>query len=491
MKKALFAILACVLLATASTSLAIVCSLNISEEDLRQKRTGDYSTMLKERVIRALVPVSRTYYFLDGGMQRGLTYELLREFEDYLNEQEKTAHLRIKVIVIPTPRNRLFADLEQGIGDIAAGNLNKTASQEKSFDFSDPFIFDVNEIVVTGRNEPPLKSLFDLAGRRIFVRKTSSYYESLVKLNRGLKSIAKEPVEIIAADEHLEDGDLLEMVNAGVIPAIIVQSHKAKLWSGIFKNTVAYEDIKINTGSEIVWSFRKNSPELENKVNQFVKRNRQGTLIGNVLINRYFKDTAYINNNLASPALKKFDKVAHLFKKYGSRYDFDWLMLTALAYQESKLDNSKRSKSGAVGIMQVLPNTASDANVNISNIELLENNIHAGAKYLRFMIDRYCVERSINDMNKKLFALASYNAGPARVQKLRKQAAARGLDPNIWFNNVEVIAAGTIGLETVRYVSNIYKYYVAYKAAATNRNLKEIKKPLFKEHYRQQNEGEI
>jgi membrane-bound lytic murein transglycosylase MltF len=144
-------------------------------------------------------------------------------------------------------------------------------------------------------------------------------------------------------------------------------------------------------------------------------------------------------------------------------YDFDWLGVAALAYQESRIDQSKRSHAGAVGVMQLLPSTAADRNVGIPNIEKIEDNIHAGVKYIRFIVDRYYAEEPMDRLNKRLFAFASYNAGPAKVARLRREARVMGLDPNVWFRNVEIVAAKRIGRETVQYVSNIYKYYIAYR----------------------------
>jgi hypothetical protein len=160
--------------------------------------------------------------------------------------------------------------------------------------------------------------------------------------------------------------------------------------------------------------------------------------------------------------------------QYIVRYGFDWLMVMSQAYQESRLDHSARNKSGAIGIMQIKASTAADKNVNIADITNLENNIHAGIKYLRFIRDRYFEPEAMDDLNKTLFSFAAYNAGPSRITRLRKQAASEGLNPDIWFDNVEVIAARRIGIETVQYVSNIYKYWVAYRlsreqlAAAAN-----------------------
>jgi len=151
------------------------------------------------------------------------------------------------------------------------------------------------------------------------------------------------------------------------------------------------------------------------------------------------------------------------FKKYAIQYEFDHLMTEALAYQESQLDHNKRSSAGAIGIMQLLPETAADKNVGIPNIENLENNVHAGHKYLRFIQDRYFNESGIDHLNKNLLTFASYNAGPKKILDLRGETKDRGLNPNVWFKNVEVVVAERIGRETVQYVSNIYKYYIAYK----------------------------
>jgi membrane-bound lytic murein transglycosylase MltF len=134
--------------------------------------------------------------------------------------------------------------------------------------------------------------------------------------------------------------------------------------------------------------------------------------------------------------------------------------MAAQGYQESRLDHSARSHVGAIGVMQVMP--ATGAELRVGDITMLEPNIHAGVKYLRTMVDRYYAKEPMDDLNKALFAFAAYNAGPGRVRQLRREAAARGLDPNVWFNNVERVAAERIGRETVTYVSNIYKYYVTY-----------------------------
>jgi len=171
--------------------------------------------------------------------------------------------------------------------------------------------------------------------------------------------------------------------------------------------------------------------------------------------------------------VKKFRTLVSYFQQSGTEFDLDWVLLGAQAYQESQLDQNRRSSVGAVGIMQIKPQTAADPNVGIPNVHNARDNIRAGTKYLRFMIDRYYADAPMDRLNKGLFALASYNAGPARVSRLRQKAANTGLDPNVWFRNVEMVAAREIGRETVDYVSNIYKYYTAYSAFRESRAARE------------------
>jgi membrane-bound lytic murein transglycosylase MltF len=276
----------------------------------------------------------------------------------------------------------------------------------------------------------------------------------------------------LPADESFEDEDLLEMVNAGLVSFIVVDEHKAAAWEPVFENVKLYPDIAVRTGGETAWAFRKNSPKLKEMINRFVAGHKQGTMLFNVITKRYLKGTKWVKNALSEKEFQKFQNAVQFFRKYADKYDFDWLMIAALAYQESRIDQSLRSPAGAIGVMQMLSATAEDPNVNISNIEELENNIHAGIKYLRFIRDRYFEKESMNEANKMLFTFAAYNAGPARVAKLRSEAEKKGLDPNVWFRNTEIIASKRIGRETVQYVSNIYKYYTAYRLIIDKLQLK-------------------
>jgi membrane-bound lytic murein transglycosylase MltF len=424
---------------------------------------GDYDQIVEHRFIRVLVPQSKTFYFLDGPVPRGLTYETLKEFEKTINKELGNEVLKLNVLIIPTSRDKLIPALKKGLGDIAAGNLTITDKRLKQIDFCDPLLKGVNEVLVSGPAAPVVKTIDDLSGLTIHVRKSSSYYESLVHLNKSFAAKKTAKIKIVEASEYLEDEDLLEMVNAGVIPMIIIDSHKGKFWAQFFDKISIHTDIKVRQNSKIAWAIRKNSPQLKNVINSFVKKNKKGTHYGNVIFNKYLKNTKYIKNHYKGEDRKRLEAAAVFLKKYGKQYNFDWLMLAALAYQESTIDQSKKSHVGAIGVMQILPSTAKDKNVNIQNIKKIESNIHAGTKYLRFILDRYFNDPEIDALNRVLLTFASYNAGPSKILKLREKTEAMGLDPNIWFRNVEIVAARQIGRETVQYVSNIFKYYIAYQ----------------------------
>jgi membrane-bound lytic murein transglycosylase MltF len=459
------------LLLCAPLTAAAVESTDLVKAVETTRATGDLDKMIARRQIRVLLVYSKTFYFLDRGRQRGATYDFMRIFEDDLNRRLGTGHLRVQVIFIPVGRDELIPGLIEGRGDIAAANLTITDERREQVDFSDPIGTGVNEIVVTGPASPPIQSVQDLSGKEVFVRKSSSYYESLQGLNAELEKAGKPPVRLKLAPETLEDEDLLEMVNAGLVRLVVVDDHKAEFWAQIFPKIQLHPEVAVRTGGAIGWAFRKNSPKLAAAANRFIAANRQGKAVGNEIFNRYLRNAKYVRNALDPDELRKYNQTVALFRKYGERYDFDALMLTAQGYQESQLDNQRRSKAGAVGVMQVLPSTGKE--LQVGDVRQLDPNIHAGTKYLRFMVDRYFADAPMDPMDKMLFAFASYNAGPAKVARLRKEAKAAGLNPNVWFNNVERIAAKRIGRETVQYVSNIFKYYVAYRLLQDEREERE------------------
>lgn len=433
---------------------------------LTEPWSGDLDGMVKRRVIRVLTVYGLGRYFLDGPEERGVVYELFKAFEASLNKELNTGTLQIHVVFVPVSRDELVPGLLTGRGDIAAAGLTITPERTKLVDFSTPFSREIREVLVTGPSAPAVASLDDLAGKTIYVRKSSSYNESLRTLNVEWKKSGKAPIDIQPISELLEDEDLMEMVQAGLLPWMVVDDYKAQVLSGVFDKLVVRNDLVFRTGGRIGYAFRKGSPKLAAKLNEFLAANRQGTTLGNVLINRYIRDFDFVKNALNRDDMDRYQKVVGIFQKYGEEYGFDYLMITAQGYQESRLDQSMRSQRGAVGVMQLLPSTAADPNVGITDIFKVEPNIHAGIRYLDFIRNRYFSDLAGDRFNQTLMSLASYNAGPERLQKLRRETAEYGLNPNVWFGNVEVIAAREIGRETVQYVANIFKYYTAYRMIA-------------------------
>jgi membrane-bound lytic murein transglycosylase MltF len=425
-----------------------------------EDRGGDLDAMRMRRRIRVLVVYNRTNYFIDKGVQRGITYEAFHLFEEYLNKKYRTGNLKIQVNLRPVSRKDLAKDLLDGVGDIAAAALTVTPEREKLVDFTVPVATNISEIAVGGPGSAPLATADDLSGKEVLVRKGSIYEESVQKLNLDLAKRGKKTVKIRQAPADLEDEDLLEMVNAGLVPYVVVDDFMARFWTNVFPGLRLNPGAKVRTGGEFAWAIRKNSPLLKAELDAFIRKYPPGSATYNILLQRYLKSTKYVKNAASDAARKRFREIVALFKKYGDKYNIDFVLMAAQGYQESQLNQSVKSRVGAVGVMQVMPATGRE--LNVGDITKLEPNIHAGVKYMRFMIDQYFANEPMDRLNKTLFAFAAYNAGPARIQSLRREAANDGFDPNVWFQNVEVVASKKLGRETVNYVSNIYKYYVAY-----------------------------
>lgn len=429
-------------------------------EITNQAWTGDFAGMVQRRRIRVLTVYSKTFYFIDKGTPRGVAYDVMKEFDDEINTKLKTGNLRVQIVYLPVSREELLPMLQKGLGDVALANLTVTPERLKSVDFTDPLLKNVNEIVVTGPTSPKISTLDDLSGQQVFVRKSSSYYGSILKLNEEFKKKGKRAIVIKMAPDNLENEDLLEMLNAGLVKILVMDQHIAEFWKQVFPAIVVHTDVVVHPGGDIAWAVRKNCPEFLAQLNAFIKTHGKGTLFGNTIFQKYLKNTKYVKDAASEAERAKFENIKQLFLKYGEQYKVDGVLMAAQGYQESRLDQGVKSQVGAIGVMQVMPSTAKD--LKVGDVTQLEPNIHAGIKYMRFMVDQYYKNEPMDDLNKMLFAFASYNAGPARIRGLRKKAEAQGLNPNVWFSNVERVASAEIGRETVTYVSNIYKYYIAY-----------------------------
>jgi membrane-bound lytic murein transglycosylase MltF len=427
-----------------------------------ERHTDDLDAMVKRGTIRALVLYSRSGFFYVNGRPQGIYYEALRAFEQSVNDKLRTSKQHVQVTFIPVRPDQVESALTQGVGDLIAYGLVVTPKREQQVAFSSPIETDVKQIVVTGKNFGPASSLADLGGKKIFVNPLTTYAGNLQKANDSLRAQGKPTIQIESADKNLLDEDLLEMVNAGIIPATVTITDRARLWANVLPDITPRPNLVIADEGTLAWAMRKNNPKLKGLVDEFLKTHMAGTSFGNTLMRRYLQNTKWITDPTTKAQLQAFNDNVVFFKKYAGQYGLDYLLVVAQGYQESMLNQAARN-GGAVGIMQVKPATAAAAPISIPNVMTAENNIHAGVKVLRAISDKYFSDPQIDPMNRLLFTFAAYNAGPTRISELRKKARAQGLNPNLWFGNVELLVSQSVGQVTVQYVSNIYKYYVAYK----------------------------
>jgi membrane-bound lytic murein transglycosylase MltF len=428
-----------------------------------ERHLGDLDEMTKRRQIRVLVIPSRSGFFYDKGHPQGIYYEAFDEFQRFVNAKYKSGSLKINITYLPLRLEQLEQALLQGVGDVIGSPLVVTPERQQIALFTIPIDSDVKQVIVTGPKLPQVTTLEDLSGKEVYVNPLTVYYENLQRLSESLQKSGRQPILVKAADPNLTDEDTLEMVNAGLIPATVTLSVRANFWAKIFTHLTVHPNIVVKEEGQLAWATRKDSPQLVELLDEFIKSRSVGTAFGNTLVRRYAQSTKWVKDSTSTEEMAKFQAYVRYFQKYAAEYNFDYLMLIAQGYQESLLDQSRKNPSGAVGIMQVIPKNAAAPPINISSVEIAEYNIKAGAKMLRNIADTYFDDPKLDSLNKTLMVFASYNAGPNRIARLRKRAVTEGLNPNQWFGNVELVVAKDIGQETVQYVSNIYKYYVAYK----------------------------
>jgi membrane-bound lytic murein transglycosylase MltF len=439
-------------------------SLIVAIQKARKMYVGDFDTMLNRRIIRVGVPYSRTLFFNDKGRERGISADNFREFEGFVTRKyaKKLHNIPITVVFIPTVRDELIPSIVRGATDIAAGNLTVTEERLRQVDFFAPEdLTNVSEIVLTRKRDTLITNLEQLSGVTVSVRRSSSYFGSLQMLNKMFRDRGRTLIKLQVVSEYLEDEDLMEMLDAGIIKAIVVDDWKAKMWAQIFPNIVLNDGAPVHRGGHIGWAFRKNSPLLTAEFKDYyykIEKHNESLLYR---FRSYNRQVRYLQDPTKSDNVKRYNEIIKLFEKFGKEYSFDPLMLAAMGFQESALNQKERSPVGAIGVMQVMPGTGTQ--MKVGDITITEPNIHAGTKYMYQIMSKNFKDAHFDEFNRSLFAFASYNAGPGKIDHLRKIAADRGLNPDVWINNVEIVASEKIGRETTTYVRNIIKYYYSYK----------------------------
>jgi membrane-bound lytic murein transglycosylase MltF len=432
---------------------------------MTEKYMGDIGPDSKRRGIRVLVHYSRTKFFVASGRLRGYEHDLMKEFETHYNRKKKRGETHIPVVFIPVRFDELIPLLLEGRGDVAAGFITVTGERARQVTFTLPYLRNVSEVIVSNADAPAVSSLDDLSGRKVHVLRGSSFVLSLKEVNRRLANESKPPVQVVEMPPSASTEDLLEMVNAGIFEYTAADDYLGNLWAGALRK-LRVEPVRLSEGNRIAWAVRPGSSKLLAALNDFIDEGRDKLPKQAAEMHaRYLRNLNYLGNNLDPSLIGRKKTLTPYFQSASKRHEFDWLFMMAQGFQESRLDQAARSHAGAVGVMQVLPTTGKE--MGYRDVETTAKaNIDAGVKYMRFLMDRFFNEPELPFEVRLDFALASYNAGPTRIQRMRRIAAERGLDPNQWFHHVERVTLEKVGEEPVRYVANIHSYYTAYKLSS-------------------------
>lgn len=433
--------------------------LPVMQLEQMRPHPGDWDVISRQRVLRVAVPYSRTYFFQSRHHTLGLSSEMLAELESYLNNTFQTGDQPVAVLAVPMDPDQLLPAVTQGLADLAMGDITITAERLTQVDFIGFKGVEQHDIVIGGPRSPAINTLADLAGRVISVRRGSPYLESLNKLNERLSKAHKQTVEIRQIPDELDDADLLDMLNAGLVSFAVMDDRKARLWRPVYPQIQPWPQLRLSPARRVGWAIRKDNPLLARVLMGF------GDLAGKEQEAAERFASYQHTQGLLAPArdateLNKVNQIYPLLARYGQQYHFDPLLLLATGYALSGLDQQRVSADGPVGVMQVMPTTG-DA-MQAGNIHELEGNLHTATKYLAELRQRHFTQPGISERNQMLFALAAYRLGPVLLSRMRDLASARGLDDCQWFGEVEWVIADELGNDTVQYMRNILKYYVLY-----------------------------
>jgi len=424
-------------------------------------------TVLDRRYLRVLTSRNAFDFFIHDGRRGGFQYEMVRAFVEFLNDRhvEAEGELPIQFELIPVHDDQLIPLLLAGAADVIAARLTITPERSERVAFSDPYRT-VQELVVTHDETPSIESLEDLSGKKVAVRRSSSYAASLAKLDLELASAGLQPIDIELVDEELETERILELVAARRFPHTVADSLVAEMAVQIHPHLEIVPGISLREDGELAWATHPSAAALVEEMNAFLSRYEEGSLLGNLAARRYFEAESDLAARFAEGSRQGLSEYDQLFRKHAERFGIDWRLVAAMAYQESRFDPAARNRWGAVGLLQIKPETAREPYVDIPRVEGVEHasaNVRAGLKYLSWIKERYFESESeMRERDQLRMALAAYNAGPATLIRARRRAEELGLDPNRWFRNVELALLDMRKTEPVSYVSEINQRYLSY-----------------------------
>ena len=429
--------------------------------------TGGLQSVRERRYLRVLTSTNSFDYFIYQGRHAGYQYEMVRAFTEHLNRKYagERGEPPIQFELLPVRSNELVPMLLEGRADMIAARLTITPKRVRRVRFSRPYRI-VDELLVGNSERVDDSFLHDLAGRRVAVRPSSSYHESLVEESRRLEAEGKAPIRIVRVDEALETEDILALVEAGHYELTVADSIVANTAVEILPRLRIIEGIKLREGGELAWASHPDSEALVAEMDEFLEQYAHGSLLGNVGVKRYFRDHRGLRRRLEDDGKSSLSRYDEHFRRFAEQYGFDWRLIAAVAYQESRFQQDVKNRWGAIGLFQLKAETAREPYVNIPDIEGEQNaanNVHAGVRYLAWIKQRYFDPiEGMRERDRLRMALAAYNGGPRTLLQARRRARKMGLDPMKWFRNVELALLAANKTEPVKYVSEINQRYLSY-----------------------------
>ncbi|MBD2836403.1 transglycosylase SLT domain-containing protein [Pseudomonas sp. JM0905a] len=418
----------------------------------------DLAQIRRSGVLKVLVNQSRNSSGEVKGEQVGVEYHRVRAFEQYLNRNARDGR-EIKLKLIPKSKDQLLPALQRGEGDLVAPGELMYQGVGTNVSASAPLRKDVPLVLVSRQGQRRYQRLEQLSGRSIALPVGSAAGEALRQVNEKLAGRKLAPIVIEWVDPTLAVEDVLEMVQAGIFPLTAVEQPIAERWAKVMPKLRLDKHLVLDRQGDLTWFVRRDAPTLRASVDRFLAEYRAPD-DQDAAFQRVYRRLYKVHNPLARTERQRLERVRPVLQRYADQHDFDWLNLAALAYKESSLNPGARGASGATGLMQITPGAA--RSVGVGNIQKLDNNVQASAKYLAMLRRNFFASSQLEERERMAFVLAAYNLGPQRVQGMRAEARRRGLNPNQWFFQVERIAAEQAGMGVVSYVNSVNKYYLAF-----------------------------
>jgi membrane-bound lytic murein transglycosylase MltF len=431
--------------------------------------TGDLPGLRARGFLRVLTTYNRTNFFIENGQGRGLEFEATQRFATWFADRRSPDAARggpamaLRIVYVPVPREELIPALVAGRGDVIAAGLTVTEERARQVLFTAPYIRRVDEVLVRHKDAPALDTIEDLAGRTLLLARGTSYVANARALSERLVAAGRPAIRILEAPPFLETEDVLELVNAGAAQYTIADDHLAEVWDKLLPDLVVQHGVHLVSGGTIAWAVQPGATALQAAFDAFL-----GTLLADratamTIYRRYYENVSFIRNPFGPTKRDRMRQLAPHFRAVADAAGFDFMLMMAQGYQESRLDPMARSPVGARGVMQLMP--ATGAEMGVRDLHNARQNIEGGVRYMQKLRESYFNDPAIPPIEQVKFALAGYNAGPNRINRLRQEAAQQGLDPNQWFGHVERVVQRRVGSEPVRYVSNIFAIYTMYAMA--------------------------